>query len=236
METLREELTFKDHRLLEMEGEVKREKETVCSHENEVQSLLDKLAVEVEKNTQLSLELQEGRNGSEVRREGGGEGINSFGWSCQVKGHPFPQELVDMVNSNSSLRNEVDRLELELKSQLVSHKQQMESAEGSLNALLKQKASDELAIGGLVTTIQELRGEKEEGSAKVTSLSRDLEDSGRELTAAVSRNDVLVRREGGGGGGGGREEEGGGEGGRRRGRGKGGRRGEGREEEGEEGC
>lgn len=67
VETLREELTFKDHRLLEMEGEVKREREVVCSHENEVQSLLDKLAMEVEKNTQLSLELQEGSNGSEVR-------------------------------------------------------------------------------------------------------------------------------------------------------------------------
>lgn len=105
---------------------------------------------------------------------------------------PTPQELIDMMNSNSALRTEVDRLELELKSQLLSHKQQMETVESSLNALFKQKASDETAIGGLVSTIQELRSEKEEGSARVTSLTRDLEDSGRELTAAVSRNDVLV--------------------------------------------
>ena len=35
-------------------------------HVEEVQSVLDKLTLEVEKNTRLSLELQEGRNGSEV--------------------------------------------------------------------------------------------------------------------------------------------------------------------------
>ena len=76
-ETLREELTFKDHRLLEMEEAVKREKEQVSLHEAEVQSLLDKLTLEVEKNTRLSLELQEGRNGSEVRKQLAWEGSGS---------------------------------------------------------------------------------------------------------------------------------------------------------------
>lgn len=65
-ETLREELTFKDHRLLEMEEALKKEKEQVSVHVEEVQSVLDKLTMEVEKNTRLSLELQEGKNGSQV--------------------------------------------------------------------------------------------------------------------------------------------------------------------------
>lgn len=33
--------------------------------------MLEKLAREVERNTQLSSELQEGQNGKQVRREGG---------------------------------------------------------------------------------------------------------------------------------------------------------------------
>lgn len=69
-ETLREELTFKDHRLLEMEEALKKEKEQVSLHVEEVQSVLDKLTLEVEKNTRLSLELQEGRNGSQVSEVG----------------------------------------------------------------------------------------------------------------------------------------------------------------------
>lgn len=66
---MREELTFKDHRILEMEEVVKQEKEAVSAHEGEVQSLLDKLTLEVERNTRLSLELQEGNTGSEVRNQ-----------------------------------------------------------------------------------------------------------------------------------------------------------------------
>ncbi len=66
-ETLREEMTFKDHRISELEQAVVREKERGSSVEGEVQALLEKLTVEVEKNTKLSSELQEGRGGKQVR-------------------------------------------------------------------------------------------------------------------------------------------------------------------------
>ena len=66
METLREELTFKDHRISELEEALKKEKEAVSAHEVEVQSLLEKLTLEVERSTRLSLELQEGHTGNQV--------------------------------------------------------------------------------------------------------------------------------------------------------------------------
>eukprot|EP00731_Ephydatia_muelleri_P026913 Em0018g1013a len=60
VDTLREELTFKEHGCRELEQALGREKEHVVSLETEVQSLLDRLAVEVEKSTCLSAELKEG--------------------------------------------------------------------------------------------------------------------------------------------------------------------------------
>jgi len=66
-ETLREDLKFKEHRIEELEGVVKREKDHSSSQEGEVQSLLEKLAHEVETNTRLSRELQEGHSGKEVK-------------------------------------------------------------------------------------------------------------------------------------------------------------------------
>ena len=66
MDTLREEITFKEHRLCELEDALKREKALVSSQEGEIQNLLDKLALEVEGTTRLSLELQEGHNGKKV--------------------------------------------------------------------------------------------------------------------------------------------------------------------------
>ncbi len=67
METIREELTFKDHRMSELVETVSKEKEQGATLEKEVQGLLEKLASEVEKNTTLSLKLQEGSQGKEVR-------------------------------------------------------------------------------------------------------------------------------------------------------------------------
>ena len=69
VETLREELTFKDHRIVELEEAVKKEKEVASIHEGEMQSLLEKLTLEVGRNTRLSLELQEGHSGNEVRED-----------------------------------------------------------------------------------------------------------------------------------------------------------------------
>ncbi len=66
METIREELTFKDHRMSELAEAVSKEKEQSVTLEKEVQGLLEKLASEVEKNTTLSLELQEDSHGKEV--------------------------------------------------------------------------------------------------------------------------------------------------------------------------
>ncbi len=66
METLREELTFKDHHVSELSSAVGREKEQWAALEKEVQGLLEKLATEVEKNTSLSSELQEGSLGKKV--------------------------------------------------------------------------------------------------------------------------------------------------------------------------
>lgn len=103
-----------------------------------------------------------------------------------------------MVNDNTSLRSEVDQLELELQSCLQSHKQQMQSAESSINTLLKQKATDDSAIAGLVASVQELRQERVQSDSRMGSLAQDLEESGKELSAAETMNEELVRMEWGG--------------------------------------
>ena len=59
-------MTFKEHRIGELEAALKREKEQMSAQEGEMQGLLEKLAHEVETNTRLSMELQEGHNGKEV--------------------------------------------------------------------------------------------------------------------------------------------------------------------------
>ncbi len=97
-----------------------------------------------------------------------------------------------MVTDNMALHQEVEQLELELQRRLQTHKQQLESTEVTLNALLKQKSTDESAIAGLVATVQELRQEREEGSSRVASLDRELEESGKELVAVVARSEALV--------------------------------------------
>lgn len=97
------------------------------------------------------------------------------------------------MNENSRLRGEMEKLELDLQTRLHAHKQQLEGAESSLNTLLQRQSTDEAAIAGLVATVQELRGEKVQSAARVTALQRDLEESGRELTAAVTKWEELVR-------------------------------------------
>lgn len=107
-----------------------------------------------------------------------------------------------MVNDNSRLRSEVDQLELELQSRLQAHKQEMQSAESSINTLLKQKATEESAIAGFVASVQELRLGKVQSDSRIDSLSQDLVEAAKELTTAATRNEELVRegrrgREGG---------------------------------------
>ena len=68
----------------------------------------------------------------------------------------------------------------------------MEEAEGTINTLLREKATDEAAIAGFVATLHELRQEKALGASRIVSLTRECEDSGKELEAAVSRNEELV--------------------------------------------
>ena len=59
-------MTFKDHQISELEKAILRERERVVSLEGEAQALLEKLTVEVGKNTKLSSELQEGHSGKQV--------------------------------------------------------------------------------------------------------------------------------------------------------------------------
>ena len=105
---------------------------------------------------------------------------------------PLTQELVATVNENARLRGEIEQLESELQTHLQSHKHRMEETENLINSLLQKKATDEAAIAGFVTTIQELRNEKIQDSSRINSLSHELEDSGKELAVAVSRSDKLV--------------------------------------------
>ena len=107
------------------------------------------------------------------------------------------QELVKTINENHHLHSEVEQLEGELQSHLQTHKQQMEKTELSLNTLLKQKSTDEAAIAGFVATIQELRGENTRDECRLLGLERELEESGKELSAAVSKNDTMVSWGGG---------------------------------------
>ena len=167
VDTLRNEITFKEHRISELEQAFVREKGQVTSLEAELQQLLDKLALEVEKNTKLSSELQEGHLGKE--------------------------KLVSVVNENSSLRGRVEQLEAELESQLRVHKQQMEETEVAMNALLKRQSTDEAAISGFMTTIQELRSTNAVGEAKVASLRQEVDESRKELGKTTTKIDQLVR-------------------------------------------
>ena len=167
MDTLRDEMTFKEHRISELEQAFVREKGQVTSLEAEVQQLLDKLALEVEKNTKLSSELQEGHLGKE--------------------------KLVMVVNENSSLRGKVEQLESELQSQLRVHKQQMEETEVAMNSLLKRQSTDEAAISGFMSTIQELRSTNAMGEGKIASLRQEVEESRREMQKTTSKIDQLVQ-------------------------------------------
>ena len=165
-ETLREELTFKDHHVGELERAILKEKEQVGSLESEVQSLIDKLAFEVEKNTRLSSELQ--------------------------KGHHEKQEWIGVMEENSHLKSEVEQLEADLQTQLRSRKKQLEESEVTINSLLRRQATDESAISGLMSTVHELRSANSTSESKNTSLSKEVDDSKGELNTAALRIDELV--------------------------------------------
>ena len=135
--------------------------------EAEVQQLLDKLALEIEKNTQLSCELQEGHVGKE--------------------------KYITVMNENSNLHQKVEELDSELQSRLTLHKKEMEEAEAAINSLLQRQATDEAAIAGFMSTIQELRVANTMAEAKRTSLRQEVEESRREMQKASSKIDQLVK-------------------------------------------
>ena len=97
-----------------------------------------------------------------------------------------------IVNENSKLKSEVEQLEAELGSQLTLHKQELEDTEKTITSLMTRQAADEAAIAGFMTTIQELREEFSKSEARAVSLSREVEDSSRELTEAAVKIDQLV--------------------------------------------
>ena len=97
------------------------------------------------------------------------------------------------MNENSKLKSEVEQLEAELGSQLTLHKQELEDTEKTITSLMTRQAADEAAIAGLMTTIQELREESSRTEARAVSLSKEVEDSNRELTEAAVKIDQLVR-------------------------------------------
>ena len=97
------------------------------------------------------------------------------------------------MKENTSLRSELEKLEGELQTHLQDNKQHMEQAELALGSLLKKKAADEAAIAGLVSSIQELREEKARSECRLADLERELEESGREMAAAASSGEKLVR-------------------------------------------
>lgn len=66
METISEEMIFKDHRMSELVEALNKEKEQCAALEEEVQGLLENLASEVEKYTALSSELQVNSQEKEV--------------------------------------------------------------------------------------------------------------------------------------------------------------------------
>ena len=159
-------MTFKEHRISELEQAFVKEKGQVTSLESEVQQLLDKLALEVEKNTKLSSELQEGHVGKE--------------------------KFVSVVNENSTLQGKVEELESELQTQLRLHKKQMEETEAAMNSLMKRQSTDEAAIAGFMATIQELRGSSAMSEAKVASLRQEVEESRKELHKTTSKLEQMV--------------------------------------------
>lgn len=97
-----------------------------------------------------------------------------------------------MVNESCRLKSNIEQLEGELQSQLTQHKHELEEAEKTITSLLTRQSSDESAIAGLMSTIQELREESSKSEAKATSLSKEMEESSKELSAAASKIDVLV--------------------------------------------
>lgn len=165
--TLRDEITFKEHRIDGLEQAFVAEKNRATSLETEVQQLLDKLALEIEKNTRLSCELQEGHIGKE--------------------------KYITVMNENSNLHQKVEELDSELQSRLTLHKKEMEDAETAISSLLQRQATDEAAIAGFMSTIQELRVANTMAEAKQASLRQEVEESRREIQNASSKIDQLVK-------------------------------------------
>ncbi len=86
----------------------------------------------------------------------------------------------------------MEQLEGELRSQLTLHKQELEEVEKTITSLMTRQGSDEVAIAGLMGTIQELREESSRSNARATTLSKELEESSNELSAAAAKIDQLV--------------------------------------------
>jgi chromosome segregation ATPase len=163
VETGREELTFKSHRINDLEQALRQEKEHSTSLTAEMQCVLEKLTREVEKNTQLSSELQEGENGKQ-------------------------QELVKALDENAMLSSRVTQLETDMKRQLHEYQRQTSDAQTTITSLHNRQMADREAIGSLMGQLQELRSSRATDEARVGSLRRELQDTSQELRESLSRN------------------------------------------------
>jgi len=105
---------------------------------------------------------------------------------------PSTQQLVSMLDDNSRLKTEVEKLDAELRTQLTEHKKELESAEKSISSLLARQSSDEAAMASMMTTMQELKETASQSNDKAMLLSRELEESNTALTNTSETIDNLV--------------------------------------------
>ncbi|KAL5466847.1 hypothetical protein EMCRGX_G030998 [Ephydatia muelleri] len=163
VDTLREELTFKEHGCRELEQALGREKEHVVSLETEVQSLLDRLAVEVEKSTCLSAELKEG--------------------SAEK------QQLVATLDDNSRLASELQLLQSRLQNEVQNYELRLREAEASIASLTRRETEGKEAFGALMVQLQELRATSSQHEDRIALSNKELEDSVLEMSRTSARLD-----------------------------------------------
>ncbi|XP_065913181.1 kinesin-like protein KIF15-B isoform X2 [Dysidea avara] len=171
LETLREEMIFKDDCLEKNEQNLTLEREHASKLETEIQTLADKLGVEIQKNENMSLQLQE-------------------------QGNKTNEKLISALNDNARLQAAYSELLANFESQaqeLSSIQDENEKAKDTIASLKKSNASDQEAITNLMNNLVEYKATISSGQAKMSSLSDELLDHEKELQAATNKVEELQK-------------------------------------------
>ncbi|XP_033625827.1 kinesin-like protein KIF15 [Asterias rubens] len=176
--TLQAEVDFKEQRQEELETVVKDERKKHQQMEDEMQSLMEKLDAEFQKNSKLMADLREG---SDTKRE-----------------------LLETLEVTERLQNENSDLQTacrEKDSELSQSKEESVRMAAMISSLNKRATEEKDALAGMVSTVQDLRATiqlKEDSLNMVTNELEDMRHRCQSLQASLEeyKDEVLgVQRE-----------------------------------------